>query len=83
MIVLHLFDISIRVYGLKRRKSPEESNPQFTLNFVVKEFAMKLHGSSAVSLNHLGTVRPLCRTGVSLLPRERFYIFNQQVYFII
>ena len=31
----------------------------------------------------LGTVRPLYRTGVSLLSRERFLIFNQQIYFII
>ena len=31
----------------------------------------------------LGTVRPLYGTGVSLLSKERFYVFNQQIYFII
>ena len=31
----------------------------------------------------LGTLRPLYRTGVSLLSRKSFYIFNQQIYFII
>ena len=31
----------------------------------------------------LGTVRPLYRTGLSLFSGERFYIFNQQIYFII
>ena len=31
----------------------------------------------------LGTVDPLYRTGVSLISRESFFIFNQQIYFFI
>ena len=31
----------------------------------------------------LGTVRPLYRTGVSLSLEDAFFIFNQQIYFII
>jgi len=37
----------------------------------------------AILILPLGTVRSLYRTGVSLHPREGFYIFNQKIYFII
>jgi hypothetical protein len=46
MIALPSFDTSITIYESIRSKTPEESNLQVTLNFVVKEFEMKLNASS-------------------------------------
>jgi hypothetical protein len=62
MMALPSFDISITIYESTRRKTPEESTLQVTLNFVVKEFAMKLNASSAVGLNPFLQMASLCNS---------------------
>ena len=53
------------------------------LGFSNREFIVMCGTISNANSVPLGTVRPVYRTGVSLSPVKAFYIFNQQIYFII